>query len=260
VIPVGDFTRRNTTPYVNWTLIAINAAVFLYTITLSTTPNRVLGPFAISEADLFFYHWGFLAPCFADWAGIAHEASPRAVALFCPTDGREPLTLFTSMFMHAGWGHIGFNMLFLWIFGDNVEDRLGHRRYLLFYLFCGLVAAFVQAYFTLDEVIPSVGASGAIAGIMGAYLILYPRAMVQVIILPIFFFPFVVPAVVLMLVWFLTQLFSGLAEIGQTTAGSGVAWWAHVGGFAAGAIVMILTRPRRRRLRPVGPPPPYYGP
>jgi membrane associated rhomboid family serine protease len=255
VIPVGDFVRRSTTPYVNWTLIAINAAVFLYTISLSTAPTETLGPFAISQADLFYYDWGFLPPCFADFAGISTDANPREIALFCPTDGREPFTVFSAMFMHAGWGHVVFNMLFLWIFGDNVEDRLGHRRYLLFYLFCGIVASAAQFAFAIDTVIPNVGASGAIAGVMGAYLVLYPRAMVQVIILPIFFFPFVVPAVVLILVWFLTQLFSGLAEIGQTTAGSGVAWWAHIGGFAAGALTMLVARPPRRRLRSIPPPP-----
>jgi membrane associated rhomboid family serine protease len=254
VIPVGDFLRRNTTPYVNWTLIAINAAVFLYTLTLSTVPDQMLGAVAISEADLFFYDWGFMPPCLADYLSISTDANPGDVALLCPTDGREPLQLLTSTFMHAGWGHIAFNMLFLWIFGDNVEDRLGHWRYLGFYLICGLVAALVQAYFAIDTLIPNVGASGAIAGIMGAYLILFPRAMVQVIIFPIFFFPFVVPAVALMLVWFLTQLFSGLEEIGQTTTGSGVAWWAHIGGFAAGALVMLIARPRRRRLRTFEPP------
>jgi membrane associated rhomboid family serine protease len=254
VIPVGDFVRRSTTPYVNWTLIAINAAVFVYTITLSAAPSEIIGPFAISEADLFFFDWGFMPPCLADFAGVSTAASPRDVALFCPTDGREPVQLFTAMFLHAGWGHIIFNMLFLWIFGDNVEDRLGHGRYLVFYLLCGLVASLVQTAFALDTLIPNVGASGAIAGIMGAYLVLYPRAMVQVIILPIFFFPFVVPAVVLIGIWFLTQLLSGLEEVGRTTAGSGVAWWAHIGGFAAGALIMLLTRPKRRRLRPVPPP------
>jgi rhomboid family protein len=254
VIPVGDFVRRSTTPYVNWTLIAINVAVFLYTITLNTTPTERVGPFPISETDLFFFNWGFMPPCLADFVGIATNASPRDVALFCPTDGREPFQIFTAMFMHAGWGHIAFNMLFLWIFGDNVEDRLGHKRYLGFYLLCGLVASLVQTVFALDTLIPNVGASGAIAGIMGAYLVLYPKAMVQVIILPIFFFPFIVPAVVLIGIWFLTQLFSGLEEIGRTTAGSGVAWWAHVGGFATGALIMLLTRPKRRRLRPAPPP------
>jgi rhomboid family protein len=253
VIPVGDFVRRNTTPYVNWTLIAINAPVFLYTLSLSTMPNQILGPFAISQADLFFYHWGFSPPCLADYVGIGTKASPQEIALFCPTGGREPLQLFTAMFMHAGWGHIGFNMLFLWIFGDNVEDRLGHGRYLGFYLLCGLVASIVQAVFTLDTLIPNVGASGAIAGIMGAYLVLYPRAMVTVIILPIFFFPFIVPAVVLIGIWFLTQLLSGIDEIGRTSAGSSVAWWAHVGGFSTGALIMLATRPRRPRLRSLPP-------
>ena len=254
MIPVGDFLRRNTTPYVNWTLIAINALVFLYTLSLSTTPDRILGPFAISQADLFYYHWGFVPPCLADYFGIATHANPREVALFCPTDGREPFSIFTAMFMHAGWGHIAFNMLFLWIFGDNVEDRLGHWRYLGFYLLCGLVASILQATFTLDTVIPNVGASGAIAGVMGAYLVLYPRAMVTVIILPLFFFPFVVPAVVLIGIWFLTQLLSGIDEIGRTSAGSGVAWWAHVGGFSTGALIMLVTRPRRPRLRSMPPP------
>jgi rhomboid family protein len=217
-------------------------------------PDRILGPFAISQADLFFYHWGFVPPCFADYLGIGTHASPGEVALFCPPHGREPLSIFTAMFMHAGWGHIGFNMLFLWIFGDNVEDRLGHWRYLGFYLLCGLVASILQAAFTLDTVIPTVGASGAIAGVMGAYLVLYPRAMVTVIILPIFFFPFIVPAVVLIGVWFLTQLLSGIGEIGRTTAGSGVAWWAHVGGFSTGALILLATRPRRPRLRSIPPP------
>ncbi len=256
MIPVGDFLRRNTTPYVNWTLIAINAVVFLYTITLDTVPDQLIGPFAISDADLFFFDWGFMPPCLADYMGVSTDASPREIFWFCPTDGREPLTLFSSMFVHAGWTHIAFNMLFLWIFGDNVEDRLGHRRYLLFYFFCGLMASGVQAFFTLDNVVPNVGASGAIAGIMGAYLILYPKARVQVIILPLFFLPLVVPAVALMLIWFLTQLLFGLSEIGQTTTGSGVAWWAHIGGFAAGALVMLVTR-LRRRLRWLSPPPSF---
>jgi membrane associated rhomboid family serine protease len=148
--------------------------------------------------------------------------------------------------MHGGWAHIVFNMLFLWIFGDNVEDRLGHVRYLLFYLLCGIAASVVQTAFTLDTVVPNVGASGAIAGVLGAYFILHPTAMIQVIILPLFFIPFFLPAVVLIGIWFAMQLLAGLAEIGQTTAGSGVAWWAHVGGFIAGLTLILLARPKRR--------------
>ncbi len=244
MIPIGDSLRRNTTPYVNWALIAINAAVFLYTISLSGIPDQVLGNFAISEADLFFIDWGFMPPCLADYFGIATDASQREMRLLCPTDGREPVQLFTAMFVHAGWGHVVFNMLFLWIFGDNVEDRLGHRRYLAFYLVCGLVAAAAQTAFALDALIPTVGASGAIAGIMGAYLVLYPRARVQVVIPIVFFIPFVMPAAALIGFWFLTQVLFGLDEIGASAAGSNVAWWAHIGGFVAGAILIIPARLR----------------
>ena len=246
MIPIGDFVRRSTTPYVNWMLIAINVAVFLYTISLSTTPDQVLGGFEVSQADRFFFDWGFMPPCIADYFGIATSAKPGEMALFCPTDGREPVQVFTAMFIHAGWGHIIFNMLFLWIFGDNVEDRLGHRRYLAFYLACGIAASVLQAAFSLNTLVPNVGASGAIAGVLGAYFILYPKAIVQVIILPLVFIPFFVPAVVLIGVWFLTQLLSGLAEISQTSAGSGVAFWAHVGGFVAGMALIVLVRPKAR--------------
>jgi membrane associated rhomboid family serine protease len=247
VIPVGDFVRRDTTPFVNWTLIAINIAVFIYTISLSTVPDRMLGELQISEADLFYYNWGFLPPCVADYFGFATNADAAEMALFCPTDGREPLTFLTAMFMHGGWGHIIFNMLFLWIFGDNIEDRLGHVRYLAFYLVCGIAASVVQTAFSIDSLVPNVGASGAIAGVLGAYFVLYPRAIIQVVIIPFFFIPFFVPAIVLIGIWFLTQLFSGLAEIGQTSAGSGVAFWAHVGGFLAGMALILLARPKPRR-------------
>jgi membrane associated rhomboid family serine protease len=246
MIPIGDFVRRDTTPYVNWTLILINVAVFAYTLSLSTVPNQFIGDIALSEADLFYFDWGYLPPCVANYFGIAAEANPAEMAAFCPTDGREPATFLSSMFMHAGWSHILFNMLFLWIFGDNVEDRLGHLRYLAFYLVCGIAAAVVQTVFALDSVVPNVGASGAIAGVLGAYFVLYPTAIVQVIFLPLFFIPFFVPAIVLIGIWFVTQLLSGLTEIGQTTAGSGIAWWAHIGGFVAGALLIFLVRPKRR--------------
>jgi membrane associated rhomboid family serine protease len=162
--------------------------------------------------------------------------------------------IFTSMFVHAGWAHIFSNMLFLWIFGDNVEDRMGHWRYLVFYLLCGVAAAATQTYIAADTFQPSVGASGAIAGVLGAYLVLYPTAKVDVIILPLIFLPFTVPAIALILVWFVTQVFSGLAEIGNATAGSGVAWWAHVGGFIAGVVLIWLFRrpePRRPAFEPM---------
>jgi membrane associated rhomboid family serine protease len=152
------------------------------------------------------------------------------------------------MFVHAGWAHILSNMLFLWIFGDNIEDRMGHLRYLMFYLLCGLGAAAAQTYVSLaGDPVPAVGASGAIAGVLGAYLMMYPTAIVQVVIFPLFFFPFFVPAAVLIVIWFLAQLLAGVAEIGSTTAGSGVAWWAHVGGFVTGAVLIWFFRRSRRR-------------
>ncbi len=150
------------------------------------------------------------------------------------------------MFLHAGWAHIIGNMLFLWIFGDNVEDKLGHRRYLAFYLACGLGAAAVQTALSLDNTTPAVGASGAIAGVLGGYLVMFPTAIVQVIILPLFFIPFFVPAALLIGIWFLTQLFSGIGELGRATAGTGIAWWAHVGGFITGAVLIVVMRPRER--------------
>jgi membrane associated rhomboid family serine protease len=247
VIPVGDFLRRRTTPYVNWTLIAINIAVFVYTLTLSTQPTEMLGGSPISAADRFFFDWGFMPACVADYLGIETHANLREQALLCPTDGREPLQVFSAMFMHAGWAHIIGNMLFLWIFGDNVEDRLGHVRYLIFYLGCGVAASAVQTALALDTLVPNVGASGAIAGVLGAYIVMYPRAVVQVIVIPLIFWPFYIPAFALIGIWFAIQLFSGITALGETTAGSGVAWWAHVGGFLAGFLLILITRPKPRR-------------
>jgi membrane associated rhomboid family serine protease len=250
MLPVGDFLRRRTTPYVNWTLIAINVAVFVYTLTLSTNVDGFLAGLPVSEADRFYFDWGFAAPCVADNLGLGTDVPRRVLDQVCPAGDRELLQVFTSMFLHGGFAHILSNMLFLWIFGDNVEDRLGHVRYLAFYLLCGVAAAATQVYMAANAApVPTVGASGAIAGVLGAYLVLYPTARVQVVILPLFFIPFFVPAVVLIGFWFLTQLFAGIAEIGNTTAGAGIAWWAHIGGFVAGAVLVWLFK--RSQARPV---------
>jgi len=187
--------------------------------------------------------------CLAGALGFDTNAPARELALVCPAGDREYLQIFTSMFVHAGPAHIIGNMFFLWVFGDNVEDRMGHVRYLLFYLICGIAAAAAQTYMSIDTVIPSVGASGAIAGILGAYLVLYPTARVQVVILPLFFIPFFVPAALLIGFWFVMQLFAGFAEMAQATAGSGVAWWAHIGGFVAGATLIWLFKGPKRRDR-----------
>ena len=243
MFPVGDFLRRRTTPYVNWALIAINIAVFVYTL-------------GVDDPDRFFFDWGFVGACLGPHFGFDTDVPQQAREAVCNGRDRDILQVFTSMFLHGGWAHIAGNMLFLWIFGDNVEDRMGHLRYIVFYFLCGIAAAATQTYFAIDELIPAVGASGAIAGVLGAYLMLHPTAMVQVVILPLFFLPFFVPAAVLIVIWFLTQIFSGIAELGDTASGSGVAFWAHVGGFVAGAILIWLFKgPRRSQERAL----PNYG-
>jgi membrane associated rhomboid family serine protease len=163
------------------------------------------------------------------------------------------LSLLTSMFMHAGWLHILGNMLFLWVFGDNVEDRLGHIGFLLFYLAAGAVAAFTQIAIDTNSVVPVVGASGAVAGVLGAYLVFFPRAMVNVVI-PFFiliFIPIPVPAVVMIGLWFLQNLFAGLLSITDEAAvGGGVAFFAHIGGFLFGALLVALFLRNVGRRRP----------
>lgn len=253
MIPIGDFVRRRTTPFVNWTLIAVNIGVFLYTLTLNTVPDRTLGVYLVSEAELFYFEWGGLPACIAESLGVESGASNQDLSV-CAEDERPLLQVVSGMFLHAGWFHLLSNMLFLWIFGDNVEDRLGHLRYLLFYLVSGIGAMAAQTFFSLDSIIPTVGASGAIAGVMGAYLLLHPLAMVQVIVIPLFFIPFFLPAVVLIGFWFIMQVLGGLADLGGTT-GSNIAWWAHIGGFLAGVVLILL--PGMKKRAPPKPPPRY---
>jgi membrane associated rhomboid family serine protease len=156
------------------------------------------------------------------------------------------MTIFTSMFMHAGWAHIGGNMLYLWIFGDNVEDRLGHFRYLMFYLVGGVVASLTHLATNWGSELPTVGASGAIAAVLGAYLVLFPGSRIATFVpLGRFYRLTLVPAVVVLGFWFVLQLFEGVAALGTADVG-GVAFWAHVGGFVAG-IVMVKLLPTQRR-------------
>ena len=210
MIPLRDTIPSSRVPLVNYAIIAANVAVFLHETTL--------GP----RLDEFVYTYGLV---------------PREFA---------PATLVTSMFLHGGWAHLLGNMLYLYIFGDNVEDRLGHPRYLVFYLLCGVAAAATQALTNPHSNVPMVGASGAIAGVSGAYLLFFPHARV-VTILPLFIFLQIVeiPAVFFLAVWFLWQLASGVATLGTRAAAGGVAFWAHVGGFVSG---MVLGPSLRRRM------------
>ena len=249
MIPVGDRLSTRTLPYVNVGIIVVNFLVFFYELTLNTqAPFR-----GLSELDRWFYDWGAIPACVSDSLGLKTNVNPRDLTAVC--GGQHALlTVFTSMFMHAGWLHILGNMLFLWVFGDNVEDALGHVRYLVFYLVVGLAATATQIALSMNDLVPGIGASGAIAGVMGAYLVMYPRARIAVF-MPLFFFlgaPYV-PAAALIGIWFLMQLFTGVASLGQAAGDSGVAWWAHVGGFLASLLLVNLflvgRRSRRRHYR-----------
>ncbi len=227
MIPVGDSTRRGVTPYVNVGLIVASVLVFLYELFLSADINR------------FFFDWGAIPVQLVDW-------------LESPSGVEEPATVVTAMFIHGGWLHLIGNMLFLWVFGDNVEDAMGHGRYLLFYLLAGVGAVALQVFVDPDSGIPMVGASGAIAGVLGAYLVLCPRARVSVVIPWLWFLGvFPVPAAFLIVFWFLLQLLNGVAALGATTSVTqGIAFWAHVGGFIVGLLLVWVFRRRRPGPRP----------
>ena len=212
MIPLRDNIPRIRTPYVVWAIILLNAAIFLVTRTL---PGQAYAQFV----QLFgFVPARFTDPAWAAWMGY-------------PQGGWS--TLFSYMFLHDGWLHFLLNMWVFWIFADNLEDVLGHFRFAAFYLLCGLAALGAHVIFNLDSRLPVLGASGAIAGVMGGYFRLFPQARVLTLI-PIFIFPWIIelPAVVYLGIWFLGQALSGLSDPGSHA--EGVAWWAHVGGFLAG--------------------------
>ena len=223
MIPLRDINPRFSTPWVTIGLIVANVFVFLYQVSL--------GPQAGEQLVLTLG----MVPARLEGA----FTSPN-VAL-----GEAFLPLFTSIFLHAGLMHLIGNMWFLWVFGDNIEDRMGHLRYLLFYLVCGAGAGLAHAIFNLGSRVPTVGASGAISGVLGAYFVIFPRSRVVTLIpLPFLFFTTELPAVVILGYWFLIQILSGLGSLAVPGAG-GVAWWAHIGGFLLGAMVAVLVRRRR---------------
>ena len=182
-----------------------------------------------------------------------HGVIPFRFLHIIPSEPGELMTPLSAMFLHGGWGHLLGNMLYLYIFGNNVEDRLGRGRYLLFYLACGVASFLAQIVFQSNSMVPNVGASGAIAGVLGAYFLLFPRARVLTLVPLFFFFPVVeIPAFFFLGFWFLIQFLSGAATIGRTSAlTGGVAWWAHIGGFLAGMLLLKLLLPRGSASRPV---------
>jgi membrane associated rhomboid family serine protease len=214
-LPIGDENPRILIdkPVVTWSVIAGCVMVFLFQLSLDTGASR--------QAALSFG----LIP-----AVLTGEAELRPDLAVIPAW----LTIVTSMFMHGGFGHLLSNMLFLGIFGDNVEDAMGHRRFVVFYLVCGAVAAMTHVFVAPAATTPMIGASGAVSGVLGAYLLLHPKAWVTFLV---FIFPFTLPAWVLLGGWFIIQFFSA---VGAT--GGGVAWWAHVGGFVAGLVLVSSFR------------------
>src|SRR5947209_4079899 len=220
MIPIRDDTPRYSTPAVTYFLIALNVVVFLFELSLPPAARNTL-----------MFQFGFVPSHITGLLGGVPTSSVGGA--FVP--------IFSSMFLHASWLHLIANMWVLWIFGDNIEDYLGHFRYLLFYLTCGLGAALLHILFNQGSQVPSVGASGAIAGIMGAYFLLYPAARVFTFV-PFFFVFFIwLPAWIVLGYWFVVQFLSGAAtSITQTSSTGGVAFWAHVGGFVAGAGVIRL--------------------
>jgi membrane associated rhomboid family serine protease len=239
MIPLRDTIPSSRLPIVTLCLIGVNALVFFAEIGL--TPQAL---------NHFFYSWGIVPACITQ-GRLPLWTIRRACELY-PDAPLNFLTLLTSMFIHGGWMHIIGNMWSLWIFGDNVEDRMGRAGFLLFYVLSGLAAGALHVVTNPNSTVPTVGASGAIAGVMGAYLLLFPHATV-VTLVPIFFFLQVIelPAVFFLIFWFLTQLFSGtlsLAAAGAQQAG-GVAWWAHIGGFVVGLLWAVPLRRRTGGIR-----------
>ena len=208
--PIGDDdTARRTVPLVTYALIALNVLFFFV---------------ELSGGDAFIMKWAFVP------------------SRFLSNPFSDFPTLFTSMFMHAGWVHLGGNMLYLWIFGDNVEDRFGSIKFTIFYLLCGLAATFAQLAFSLGSNVPNLGASGAIAGVLGAYILLFPQGKIRVLqgqqVIQ-------APALLVIGMWFVLQFFSGIGSIANTAQTGGVAFMAHIGGFLAGFVLTFLFRGSR---------------
>jgi membrane associated rhomboid family serine protease len=217
MIPLRDTQPSYTRPVMTSIIIAINVVIFLYEISLD--------PYS---QNYFMASYGIIPAHF------------------------RISTLFTTMFLHAGWMHLIGNMWFLWIYGDNIEDILGHQKYLLFYILCGVAAGLVHVLFNGDSRVPTIGASGAIAGVMGAYMVKFPRAQILTLVpIVIFFTTLEIPAVFILGYWFLLQFFSGFGSFGHSNLSQGgVAWFAHIGGFIAGALLILVMGTRDR----------FYGP
>ncbi len=231
MIPIRDRNPSGTFPYVTIGIIIVNILIFLYELSLGSGLGEFIMKFGVVPLKVSYY---------------SQVPDLTFINTFFP--------FISSMFLHGGFVHLIGNMWFLWIFGDNIEDKLGHFKFIAFYFLCGIIASSVHVFFNSQSNVPCVGASGAIAGVLGAYMVTFPRARV-VTIVPLFVFIQVMelPAIVVLGFWFVIQFFNGAASITASTSGAGVAWWAHIGGFAAGVIILYIIRifsvrkPGRRR-------------
>ena len=231
MFPLQTTVPLRNPPVVTWALIALNCVVFLYQISLSEP-----------ELELFLSRFALIPGRY-----FAPDA-PSSLGVL------DYLPFVTNMFLHGGWLHLILNMWTLWLFGRTVEDRFGSARYLLFYLLCGAVASTTHALVNATSEIPALGASGAIAGVLGCYMRMFPLSRV-VVMIPILFFPFFfeLPAIVFTGLWFLVQVMQGTADLFGPPAGAGVAWWAHIGGFVAGFVLTPLLQQSKRAHRPFYP-------
>ena len=223
MFPIRDDNPSILTPYATYAIVFVNAAAWIFLQAFGTEPG--------------------LSGSVCNFGLIPGELLqlPSPDPAFCPLGEPSWATTITSMFMHGSWMHILGNMWFLWIFGDNVEDAMGPYRFVVFYILCGLAAAAAQVVADPASPIPMVGASGAIGGVMGAYILLYPRVRVHMLFILVFYVTtFAVPAWVMLGYWFMVQVLSGVATVGAQ--GGGVAFWAHIGGFAGGAVLIYLFR------------------
>lgn len=228
MLPLTDSDlKTRSRPLVNVMLIVICAVVFIYELTLGEV-GRVA----------FFYKFGAIPAELAQGLSL-HVLTTRTGFIDITSPVPMWATMFTSMFIHGGWMHFVGNMLFLWVFGDNIEDRFGHFRYLLFYLAAGLAATWLQVAVSTGSQVPTIGASGAIAGVLGAYIVLFPHSRITTAVFFFFITVVRIPAFYLLGFWFLLQFMSGVGSLGPS-AQSGVAYWAHVGGFMLGVLVALL--------------------
>ncbi len=231
MFPIRDENPQLRVPFVTFAIIAANVAAWILLQGLGSEPalSRSICQLGLIPGDVL---------------GTV-DLSRVSQRLVCPVDGQGSwLTVLSSMFLHGSWMHIIGNMWFLWIFGDNVEDAMGHARFLMFYVLCGVAAAAAQMLANAASPIPMVGASGAIGGVMGAYIVIYPRVHVHMLVILGFYVTTIaVPAVLMLGYWIVIQFVGGLASAGAT--GGGVAFWAHIGGFAAGAALVLLFKNER---------------